>query len=369
MDRGGAESMIMNYYRKINRDLVQFDFLVHRPQRGIFDDEIEQLGGRIFRIDPINPFYPNKYYKNLRRFFSENKDYKIIHSHLNTFSFFPTKIAEEFNIPCRITHAHIALENPSFTDFLSGIKGGKEFFKKLVKLNLRKKISNHCTHRFSCGIKAGNWLYGPDSSFEVMNNAIDAKKFTYSDAIATKYKTDLGLKDNLIIGHIGRFSAQKNHIFLFDIISELVKLEPSVKLLLVGDGPLRKDLETYADKIGVRHHILFLGVRTDIENLCMAMDYFVFPSLYEGLPVTLIEAQSSGLKILASNQITDEVKLTENLSFESLKSSASVWANRILGQIKYIREDKSAQIIEGKYDISENTVKLQNFYLRQHHLA
>ena len=368
MNRGGAESMIMNYYRKINRDLIQFDFLVHRHEKGIFDEEIENLGGKIYRLDAINPFYPKKYYQNLRSFFNKHKEYNIIHSHLNTFSYFPTKIAEEFNIPCRITHAHIALEKPSLADFLSGPNGSKEFFKKIVKLNLRKRIGLYSTHQFSCGIKAGKWLYGPNSSFEVMNNAIDAEKFKYDSAIAAKYKIELSLQDNIVIGHIGRFSTQKNHIFLFDILCELLKLEPSIKLLLVGDGPLRKQLEAYADKIGVREHIIFLGVRTDIENLCMAMDYFAFPSLYEGLPVTLIEAQCSGLKIIASDEITREVKLTNNIYFESLESSAHIWAEKILSQIKYDREDRIKEIVENEYDIVANTVKLQNFYLNQNHL-
>lgn len=367
MNRGGSESMIMNYYRQLNKDLIQFDFLVHRQQRGVFDDEIEAMGGKIYRLNPINPFFPKKYYAQLRKLLeNKSKEYRIIHSHLNTFSFFPLKIAQEFKIPFRISHAHIALDSPKLSDLFSPTKGGKEFAKKYIKFYLKKRITRHTTHFFSCGIKAGNWLYGPDAEFKVLNNAINAKNFEYDETIALSYKKDLNLINDFTIGHIGRFTTQKNHSFLIDIFSEILKKQPKAKLLLVGDGPLRNEIEKYALRMEVAENVMFLGVRTDIPKLCMAMDYFVFPSHYEGLPVTLIETQCSGLKIMASDQITREVELTDNISFQSLEEPASVWATEILKQANYQRKNMVEKIIEEKYDIVENTKNLENFYLGLH---
>src|SRR5690606_36228481 len=137
----------------------------------------------------------------------------------------------------------------------------------------------YSTHFFSCGAKAGNWLFGPDLEFKLLNNAIDARKFAYEETIAKKYKEDLSTNHNKVYGHIGRFSPQKNHIFLIDVFSEIVKNQPSAKLLLVGDGPLKDNIKKYVDNLGLNDNVLFLGVRTDITNLCMAMDYFIFPSL------------------------------------------------------------------------------------------
>src|SRR5690606_2345818 len=324
MNRGGAESMIMNYYRQLDKDLIQFDFIVHRMENGAFDEEIKSLGGKIFKLNPINPFSPKKYYNELRILLKDiGKDYKIIHSHLNTFSSFPLKIAEEVKIPYRIAHAHIAMDKPALTSIFSGVKGCKEYLKTIVKLNLRKRITMYSTHYFSCGIKAGNWLFGHESDYKLLNNAIDARNFKYDETIAKTYKKTLNTNSDKVFGHIGRFSPQKNHKFLIDVFSEIMKIHSSSKLLLVGDGPLKNEMERYVNQLGLNDSVLFLGVRTDIPNLCMAMDFFVFPSLYEGLPVTLIEAQCSGLKIMASDQITREVELTNNISFESIEISPS----------------------------------------------
>ena len=363
MDRGGAESMIMNYYRQINKDLIQFDFLVHRPHRGVFDDEIESLGGKIYRLSPINPFSPEKYYGELRHLLLQHlNDYKIIHSHLNTFSFFPLKIAEELNIPVRIAHAHIAMDPPRITDLFPKVNI-KDYLKKHVKYFLKNRITEHSTHYFSCGVKAGNWLFGQEIEFRLMNNAINTATFKYNSSLAIDYKKELNLSDDFVIGHIGRFTSQKNHIFLINIFHELLKINPCSKLLLIGDGPLRPSVENYVNKLSLKDNVLFLGVRKDVPNLCMAMDFFVFPSLYEGLPVTLIETQCSGLRIMSSDQITREVALTDNIYFESIDTPASIWAENILSLAKYKREDLIGEIIAQNYDIEENTFSIEKFYL------
>lgn len=365
MNRGGAESMIMNYYRKIDRKKVQFDFLVHRSEPGAFDDEIKSLGGVIYRLDPINPLFPKGYYNSLRNFLNVHNSYQIIHSHLNTFSCFPLKIAQEFNIPCRIAHAHIAIDRLSLLSIVSQKESIKETLKKVIKLQLKKKIHRSTTHYFSCGEKAGKWLFGDKTPFATMNNAIDADKFIYNPQIALEYRKKLQLKNELVLGHVGRFTSQKNHFFLLQIFASLVKLKSESRLVLVGDGPLRSKIEQEVEKLGIKDKVLILGVRTDIPELYQLFDVFVFPSFYEGLPVTLIEAQAAGLNTLASDTITKEVQLTSNIHFLPIEETPEIWANKIMELSSYLRQDMKGVITTKAYDIISNTEKIQKFYIDQ----
>ncbi|WP_299601748.1 glycosyltransferase family 1 protein [uncultured Aquimarina sp.] len=365
MNRGGAESMIMNYYRKIDRSQIQFDFLVHRKEKAAFDEEIENLGGRIYRFDPINPLFPGDYYNKLRDFFKEHSEYSIIHSHLNTFSCFPLKIAKEFNIPCRIAHAHIAIDDVSLGSLFSNKESIKETFKKLIKLQLKKKVKKDATDLFSCGDKAGNWLFGKDISFTTMNNAIDTEKFAYNQSIAQQYKKEFDVEKNLVIGHVGRFASQKNHTFLLKIFKEVLQKKPTAVLMMVGDGPLRSVMEKEAAQLSIEKNVRFLGVRADVPQLFQMFDVFVFPSFYEGLPVTLIEAQAAGIKVFASDSITTEVSLTEDIEFLSIDQSPESWADKILAIDASVKNDNVQKIVEGNYDIVSNTLEIQEFYKEQ----
>ncbi|WP_109300644.1 glycosyltransferase family 1 protein [Aquimarina sp. AU474] len=365
MNRGGAESMIMNYYRQLDRDKVQFDFLVHRKEEAAFDDEIKTLGGKIHRLDPINPLFPKAYYDALRSFFTTHNEYSIVHSHLNTFSSFPLKIAREFNIPCRIAHAHIAIDKVNFSSLKK--EGIKETLKKIIKLRLKRKVKNHTTHLFSCGDKAGRWLFGEKSSFQLMNNAIDAIKFEYNTTTSLTYKNELNIsEDTLVLGHVGRFASQKNHSFLIDVFASLLKQKEDCILLLVGDGPLKKEIERKVKNLDIQNKIQFLGVRTDIPELLQVFDIFVFPSFYEGLPVTLIEAQAAGVKVLASDAITKEVHLTKDIEFISINQpgDADLWATKIQKTDIQKKGQNTDEIIKANYDIVSNTEMAQKFYLK-----
>ncbi|WP_027391621.1 glycosyltransferase family 1 protein [Aquimarina latercula] len=365
MNRGGAESMIMNYYRKIDKNKIQFDFLVHRKEKAAFDEEIESLGGKIYRFDPINPLFPGDYYQKLRLFFKEHKEYDIVHSHLNTFSCFPLKIAKEFDIPCRIAHAHIAIDDVSFMSLFSNKESKKETFKKLIKLQLKKKVKKDATHLFSCGDKAGKWLFGDSTSFITMNNAINTEKFAHNFTVANKYKEDFNLKNRLVIGHVGRFASQKNHAFLLKIFSALLDEKPDCDLVMIGDGPLRKVMEKEAENLGIKNNVHFLGVRADVPELFQMFDVFVFPSFYEGLPVTLIEAQAAGIKVFASDSITTEVSLTDDIEFLSIDKPAEYWAGKIIETDASKKNNNTEKIVKGDYDIVSNTKKIHEFYKEQ----
>lgn len=364
MGQGGAESMIMNYYRNIDRTEIQFDFLVHKNKKSTFDDEIERLGGNIYRMPVINPFYPFKYYKSLRQFFDQHKDYLIVHSHLNTFSYFPLKIAQEFMIPNRIAHAHTATEKIAVKDVLNP-KTTKEALKKLVKLYLKQNIHKHTTHYMSCGGKAGNWLFGNKQPFLVMNNAIEAKKFIYNPVMSSTYKKEFVFENHIVIGHIGSFTNPKNHSYMLKVFKALLNENENCRLVLIGDGPLRKNIETEAEQLAILDKVAFLGLRTDISNLCQMMDLFIFPSFYEGLPVTLIEAQASGLKILASDTITKEVQITNDIKFLSINDSPKLWAQEALSLYPYVRKNNFNSIQKAGYDIKTNTNILQEFYQKK----
>ena len=364
MNRGGAESMVMNYYRHIDRSKVQFDFLVHREQKGEFDDEIRSLGGIIHKVAPINIFNPKKYYSELSLFFKEHATYQIIHSHINTFSYYPLKIAQEFNIPVRIAHAHTALPKPSLKDFLN-VKEIKETIKTLIKFQLKKKIHQNSNYCFACGRRAGSWLFGVNSNFTIINNAIDSSKFVYDKVIAEQYKSDHNLLNKIVIGHVGNFTEPKNHTFILDIFYELQKMDKKFHLVLIGDGPLRNNIEAKIDKLKIKERVSLLGVRKDIHNLCKMIDVFVFPSLYEGLPVTLIEAQASGLQVFVSNSVTSEVNITNKIIFMpiNLEKAAKNWAQSIKDSIPYKRKDTSRCIINSGYDIKTSALLLEKFYL------
>nr|WP_236951536.1 glycosyltransferase family 1 protein [Mariniflexile sp. TRM1-10] len=354
----------MNYYRQIDKSKVQFDFLVHRKEKADFDEEIERLGGKIYRFDAINPLFPEKYYKSLRAFFKERPEYEIIHSHINTFSSFPLKIAKEFKIPCRIAHAHIAIEEIKLKDLLNNKESTKELIKKIIKLKLKKNIHKYASHYFSCGEKAGKWLFGNQTDFTIMNNAINANIFKFDKLVSAAYKKEFNLENKLVIGHVGRFNSQKNHSFLLQIFACLVKKKPNSILILVGDGELRKQIQKDAENLDIAEKLLFLGIRTDIPQLYQMFDVFVFPSFYEGLPVTLIEAQAAGIKILASDSITNEVSITKDIDFLSINNAPDVWADKILDKVPYVRKDNFDLIEKNGYDIHMNTNLLEDFYLK-----
>ncbi len=364
MDRGGSESMIMNYYRKIDREKIQFDFLVHRKEKCDFDDEIENLGGKIYKLSPINPIFPGKYYEELRAFFKTHTEYTIVHSHLNTFSCFPIKIAKEFNIPIRIVHAHIAIEEIKFSDIILSKENFIDTVKKLIKFRLKNKNRKNATHYFSCGDKAGQWLFGKNTEFLTMNNAIDTEKFVFDPIIRKEYRKKMGVEDQFVIGHVGRLDTQKNHLFLIQVFASILEKHPNAKLMLVGEGPLRDKITAEVKRLGVEDNVMVLGVRSDIPELLQAFDSFVFPSFYEGLPVTLIEAQAAGLKIFASNTITNEVSLTNDIEFLSITETPDFWANKIVKMISYDRKDNTSQIVNGGYDIISNTKRIEEFYLQ-----
>ncbi|MBR5498049.1 MAG: glycosyltransferase family 1 protein [Clostridia bacterium] len=346
MGRGGLETMIMNYYRNIDRSKVQFDFLVHRDFKADYDDEIESLGGRIYRISQLNPFSIS-YYKELNKFFSENR-YKIVHCHLDCMSAIPLSVAKKFNIPVRIAHSHTSYQDKNF--------------KFIIKAFAKNFIHKYATKLFACSEIAGKWMFG-NHNYEIFNNAIDTKKYIYNQNIQSKVKSQFNLNNNFIIGHVGRFNPPKNHNFLIDIFFEVYKKDNTAKLVLVGSGDLQKNIENKVKNYGITNNVLFLGSRDDVHEILQAFDVFVFPSLYEGFPVTSVEAQAAGLSAVLSDAITKECKINDNVKFLSLNDAPKKWADEILKFKDYRKVSCSEKILKAGYDIIEKSKWLENYYL------
>ena len=348
MERGGLESMLMNYYRHIDREKIQFDFLVHRQNRAAFDDEIESLGGKIYCLPRLVP-WSKSYLSALNCFFDEHPEYKVIHVHQDCLSSAILKVAAQHNVPVRVAHSHSANQDKNL--------------KYPIKLWYKRFIPQYATNLFACGKDSGDWMFG-GAPFQIINNAIDVETYAYNPTKRQEMRRQLGLENELTIGHVGRFNQPKNHPFLLDIFAVLLKKEPNAILLLVGGGGGMSQIREKAQKLGIAEHVHFLGVRSDVADLMQAMDVFVFPSLYEGLGIALIEAQAAGLPCVVSDTIPHEAYLTDLVDSESLSAPAEKWAEKILAKRAIPRTDRRAEIAAHGFDITTEAVKLQEFYLK-----
>lgn len=352
MNRGGLETMLMNYYRKIDKSKIQFDFMVHRNERGQYDDEIEKLGGKIYRVLSIRPGNYHKYFSQLDEFFQEHNEYKIVHSHMNENSAFVLKAAKKAGVPCRIAHSHLADLKLDY----------KYVFRIYARMNLKDNITDY----FTCSNRAGEWLFGKDinSSGQVitLNNAVDSEKFQLNNDIRNKIRKELGIEYKKVIGHVGRFNPQKNHEFLIDVFNEIHKINKNTVLLLIGDGNLYLKIKEKVKLLGIEDSVKFLGVREDINDLMQAMDLFLFPSLFEGLAVVLVEAQAAGIKCITSTGVTEESNICGNVEFIDLNLGAKQWAEKIL-KMNWNKSDTTEKVVESGYDVATNVKFLTKFYL------
>ncbi|MDD6478707.1 MAG: glycosyltransferase family 1 protein [Oscillospiraceae bacterium] len=345
MHRAGLETMLMNYYRNIDRTKIQFDFLTHRPQRDDYDDEIESLGGKIYRAPRLYPQNYPAYFSYMKKFFASHPEYKIVHSHIDAMSYLPLLTAKRAGVPVRIAHSHntsIDLD-----------------FKYPLKRYFRAQINGVANYRLACGERAGEFLFG-GKDFSVIPNAIDTGKFCFNPEISIAKKRELNLEGKFVVGHIGRFSYQKNHKFLIKIFSEILKREKNAVLLLVGNGEKEDLIKRQVSELGISEQVLFLANRSDVNELYGAMDVFVLPSHFEGIPVVGIEAQFSGLACVFSDKVPNEVAFTDNCSFVSLDASAGSWAEQILSFKNF--ERASIDNSNSLYDIKNAHIILEKYY-------
>ncbi len=348
MNRGGAETMVMNHYRKIDRNRIQFDFMVNREERGAFDDEIEEMGGRIYRLCPIRPWTYLKYFNQLDEFFKEHaSDYMAVHSHIQENSGFVFKYAKRYGLINCIANSHI--------DF-KGIDA-KVVFRKFASYFLHR----YSTRNIACGYAAGKYLFGKQQ-YEVFPNAIDVDMFVYSTDIRNSVRQELGIENRLVIGSVARLCWQKNHTFMLDVMAELIKPYPEALLLLVGTGDKDEEIRAKVKALNLKDNVWFLGSRSDVNELLQAIDVFFMPSLFEGLPVSVIEAQAAGLHCVLSDTIDRTTDVTGNIQFVSLDAPLREWVSAIVSASMMPRENTSEAIAKAGYDVNENVKKLVGYY-------
>lgn len=346
MGRGGLETMLMNYYRSIDRSQIQFDFMTHRSERYDYDDEIEGLGGIIYRMPRLNPF-SRKYRKELGAFFDAHPEYQIIHVHQDCLSSVILKVATEHHVRVRIAHSHSSNQDKNI--------------KYLIKLWYKRSIPQYATDLFACGDEAGKWMFD-GAPFRVLNNAIDAKQYTFNEQVRAEQRSiwNIGNKE-LLVGHVGRFFPAKNHLFLIELFNEVQKKVPA-KLILVGDGELKPSIERKIIELHLEEKVILTGIRSDVAHILQAVDVFVFPSIYEGLPLTIVEAQAAGLPCLISDAVPIECKKTDLVYQISLSDNAEYWANQAIGCSNMVRRDTYQEICQSGFDIQSNVKWLEKYY-------
>lgn len=353
MDRAGIETMLMNYYRFMDRDLIQFDFLCNKKKIGMYDDEIHELGGRIYRTPGLNPIKYPLYLKYMKDLFNKEK-YNVIEAHNGALGVYALYAAYRNRIPVRIFHAHGA----------SITKDIKYPLKAFCLLFLPRYLNN----RFSCGKEAARCYFGnkvaDESKYVYIKNAIDTERFVYNSSVRNKIRNEYSLTDKFVIGHVGRFMKQKNHRFLIKVFQEVVKLNDRAVLVLAGEGELQEEIKKLVEEFDLLDKVVFLGNIANINEWYQAFDAFVLPSIWEGLPVVGIEAQAADLPCFFSDSITKEVAITNNVEFIGLEQSKSFWAKKICDSvIENDRHDMSQTIIEQGYDIKSEARKLQDLYI------
>ena len=300
LDRGGAETFVMNVYRNIDRSKVQFDFLVFEGKEGAYESEILSLGGKIYRTPALKIGNIFAYIKYLNAFFKEHKEYTIIHCHMSEIGAIAFMIAKKHRVPVRICHAHSAPQN----------FGLKLFIRNIFKIWMNEESTDF----YACGERAGKWQYGK-KPFKIIKNGIDTDKFAYNPQIRREVRTKLGFDGYYIIGHVGRFEYPKNHEYIVKLFALLKREIPLSKLALVGNGSTYQEIVELVNRYKLQDDVIFMGVRNDIDQLVQAFDLFVLPSKYEGFPIALVEAQCAGLHCITSETVSTEADVTGLVKF------------------------------------------------------
>ena len=355
MARAGIETMLMNYYREMDRNQIQFDFLANKPVPGEYDEEIRSMGGRVFVSPGLNPLHFPRYRRYVADLLRDNPDIRIVHAHNEAMGYYALKSAKDAGMRVRIAHAHN-------TQIIHD-------YKYPLKLVCKQLLPGAATDYWSCGRDAGIYYYGEkrwNASGFILRNAIDVTRFGFRQEARERKRQQHGLQDCFVIGHVGRFNVQKNHSRLLDIFAEIDQKVPEARLVLVGTGELEQAVKEKASAIGIQDKTLIPGQTADVSDWYQAMDCFVLPSLFEGLPVVGIEAQAAGLPCVFSDRVTDEVLLSPEARRVSLQADNAEWAAEIMTAMRRPDADRTQGmdiVRRAGYDIHTEAQKLQERYL------
>lgn len=355
MDRAGIETMLMNYYRHIDRSKIQFDFLCNKKKPGAYDAEIKEMGGNIYHTPGLNPAKYPSYLKCMKKIFEENPEYKIVEAHNGALGVYALHAAKVNHIPVRIFHAHGA----SIT----------RDWKLPIKLVCKALLPSNMNQHFSCGIEAARCYFREKvverNDYELIPNAIEVNRFVFDSTIRNRIRHDNHLENKHIVGHVGRFMSQKNHTFLLDVFAEVSKRDSLAHLVLLGDGELMDAMKEKASNLGIKDRVTFVGNVGNANEWYQAFDCFVLPSVWEGLPVVGVEAQAADLPCIFSSAVTREIGLSDRAKFIPLTEEISTWATEICNALQQnARNDNTKLITEHHYNIEIEAKKLQERYLQ-----
>lgn len=348
---GGTETLIMNWYRHIDRTKVQFDFLV-RSLDDNYSKEILEMGGRIY----YTASFPRHFLRNYieTKGVLRKREWDVIHVHGNAAMYMlPLHLATKYKYNCRIMHSH-------------SVRAKKSVFSSIHYLN-RRKMSTYTTLHLACSKAAGKWMFGNDD-FTIIRNAVDVQNYQFDEKARELIRKELNLEDKFVIGHVGRFASPKNHMFLLDVFKRLKEKKSESVLVLVGEGELENAVRVRAEELGLMDFVYFLGKRSDIGRIMSAMDLFLLPSIYEGLGNVLIEAQMNGLHCFVSQEAyNEEVQFLPNLISLSLKEGPEAWAEHIVSNtaLDNNRHVCNETIENSGYDMRMEVLQLEKIYLQE----
>ena len=352
MEAGGTQALLMNIYRKIDRTKLQFDFLVEYSQKQFYDDEITSMGGHVYYTSIREDYNVLKFRRQLKKFFKEHKEYKVVHVHAYTIGFLCLDIIKKAGVEVRIAHSH---NNETVHDA-----------KWLIKLCMQKLYTINATDLFACSQEAGEYLF-KNKKFKVLKNAIDSSRFIADDKKRKNVRQELGLDNKLVVGHVGRLHPQKNHEFLLKVFSEIKKKRQDAVLILVGSGPLEHDIKEKVKALGLEKSVIFLGNRKDMDYIYQGMDVCIFPSLFEGLGIVAIEAQAAGLPVVCSDGFPKEACVTPLFKKMNLSDAPSEWAKVALDMVnnEYCHKNMKDYIVKSGFDMDETALKMQRYSLKK----
>lgn len=354
LNRGGAESRVMDLYRNMDRTKVQFDFMQHTDRVCDFQPEIEQLGGKVYHVPPFRFWNYFSYCKAWKQFISEHPEIRIVHGHMTSTASIYLPIVHKKGV---FTIAHS--RNAGVDE---GIKG------KLTKF-LRRNLKEKCDRCFACSKLAGEAVFGREAmeqgNVTIIPNAIDAARFIFDPEVRRQKREELHIQTKeFLIGEVGRFDPQKNQKYAVEILAECRKKNFPAKLILIGEGPLMETVRQQVEELRLQEYVIFTGLQKNVVPFYQAMDFFLLPSFYEGLPGVAVEAQASGLRGILSDAITTETAMTTLMEFRSVQEPAKVWADRIMACGHYERQNMLKQMQETGFDVKNLANRLQDFYLR-----
>lgn len=361
LSAAGIESFIMNIYRNIDREKVQFDFLVLRDQKEFYDEEISALGGKKYCIHSNIENTLLRILDESRKIekFLKKNHYDVVHIHYTTpLRAYYLKAAKKAGVPVRIYHSH------------SAAVSGKSKVKLMIYEHCKKVIDKYATDYFACSKAAAQWIYSKKilekNKVQVIHNGIDTQRFLFNESVRENVRRELELQNKFVIINTGRFTEQKNQKFIIDIVNSLRNKGKDVKLLLLGDGPLKAEYKTKVKEFELENSVVFLGVKSNVQDYLFASDCYIMPSLYEGLPVAGIEAECTGIPCIFSENITKEVKVNNQAVFLPLTYSADKWADTVIKQNAEKDRTEAINFVKtAGYDIHYVAKKIQNFYLQE----